>query len=653
MCRTSSGNFARALTVKPRLSGQKLKQMCAPWAGFSEVNSFELITFNCRSLLCAAPAASKLKSEFLITLFRPQAVLCLQEVRGDWHRLLQTFPEMRLRYYTFASFVPGTSAGGVAILLPMCGSRCAAFADPTDFGEPGRLLRIAFDHPHGAAVFYNCHLESLSRCSARRFAKKLGEDINRAQRDPVNYAVFIAGDFNRQPAGISRLGMLAPGDVTATVPFESWRKPIEKQLGRMTELLSGDVTHYHAKTESLGSIDRIFTSIPDWILCQNSQISQALFCPKALNTKGISDHSPVLWSISARAPVPFEERPVPSWTCRTKAFKLAHDQFCDYIDLDKMSPTVRLQTHETILREAARISRDASKVGDSLSPAALVDIAVSIARAVWSSNLVLATTLLRKHTLAQEHLSTAGCMVTLREPEKFYATYRSLRLQLAESTRREINIEASSSSPKTRRRANARRIGLEKSVRRWSPFGRLQFLDGLTIRNVVISEGDARQAALREEWSPLFAKKHVPRKLVDEFVKENISTFDFSSVPPPAVHHYLTFLAHCADSAPGPDGLPYSAWRFAGLPAAETLARAAAWLYSGRPLHFDFYLLQQYFLIKKSKMTDAPGNTFREPSELRPIGCKNTSNKIIAGVAAHRLSPVISQSIVGSQRGFV
>ena len=106
-------------------------------------------------------------------------------------------------------------------------------------------------------------------------------------------------------------------------------------------------------------------------------------------------------------------------------------------------------------------------------------------------------------------------MVTLREPEKFYATYRSLRLQQAESTRREINIESSSSSPKTRRRANARRIGLEKSVRRWSPFGRLQFLDGLTIRNVVISEGDARQAALREEWSPLFAKKHVPRKLVD------------------------------------------------------------------------------------------------------------------------------------------
>ena len=286
----------------------------------------------------------------------------------------------------------------------------------------------------------------------------------------------------------------------------------------MTELFGGDVTHYHANTETLGAIDRIFVSIPDWVLGQNSQCCRALACPKALNTKGISDHAPASWNISSRSPVPPEERPVPPWTCRTKAFKVAHDQFCQYINLDDLSPPTRLQTHEAILREAARTSRDAAKVGDGLSPAALADTAVSIARAVWTSNLDLAHALVRKHSLAQEHLCLDNGVVSLRDPAKFYSAYRDLRLQLAENTRKEINNDAASSSVKIRRKARARRIGLEKSVRRWSPFGRLQFLDGLTVRNVVVAYDDARTAALRDEWAPLFTKHDVPENLVKQLI---------------------------------------------------------------------------------------------------------------------------------------
>ena len=58
---------------------------------------------------------------------------------------------------------------------------------------------------------------------------------------------------------------------------------------------------------------------------------------------------------------------------------------------------------------------------------------------------------------------------------------------------------------------------------------------------------------------------------------------NMSNVKVPDVYDYIDFLDRVEDSAAGPDGLPYSAWRAAGWIGAVTLLQSGECMRARKP----------------------------------------------------------------------
>eukprot|EP00959_Pyramimonas_sp_CCMP1952_P062882 1314883-Pyramimonas_sp.AAC.1 len=73
------------------------------------------------------------------------------------------------------------------------------------------------------------------------------------------------------------------------------------------------------------------------------------------------------------------------------------------------------------------------------------------------------------------------------------------------------------------------------------------------------------KGALRERWAPVFAPKSAPFKHLDARLSKHVKQFDWSGLQPPTEEQLRNALMHASPTAPGPDGLPYSAWKGAKL----------------------------------------------------------------------------------------
>ena len=115
------------------------------------------------------------------------------------------------------------------------------------------------------------------------------------------------------------------------------------------------------------------------------------------------------------------------------------------------------------------------------------------------------------------------------------------------------------------------------------------------------------------------------------------------------IKRFLRFVKH---AAPGPDGLPYVAWRSAGEAGARTLFLVFIALTEGSPAPLDFNDSISLFIPKGEEELDHI-EILRHSEDTRPLGLKNSVNEILAGVANWSCKPALSKSTVYTQRGFV
>lgn len=119
----------------------------------------------------------------------------------------------------------------------------------------------------------------------------------------------------------------------------------------------------------------------------------------------------------------------------------------------------------------------------------------------------------------------------------------------------------------------------------------------------------------------------------------------------------MTALAGAANSAPGPDGLPYAAWQKGGEPAARVLLQLYRHM-SGTgaaPPPPSFGASVAVFLPKGDAATDevASGRCDRMASQKRPLALCKSDRKTIAAVANQPLRTRLPRSTPQMQCGFV
>jgi hypothetical protein len=159
------------------------------------------------------------------------------------------------------------------------------------------------------------------------------------------------------------------------------------------------------------------------------------------------------------------------------------------------------------------------------------------------------------------------------------------------------------------------------------------------------TEGAAQ--LLRDHWGTVFAGGPTVEEDIDRFIA-HIPADMIPESPLPSLDDLRRVLEKKADSAPGPDGLRYSAWQASGLVGARCLHGVLAEMWDGEPAPASFRASLLCFI---PKATDAGGYSL--PEEMRPIALSDTGYKVIASVLNHILAAALPPFIDERQRGFM
>ena len=174
---------------------------------------------------------------------------------------------------------------------------------------------------------------------------------------------------------------------------------------------------------------------------------------------------------------------------------------------------------------------------------------------------------------------------------------------------------------------------------------------------------DTKQMAslLRSHWSKTFShtdtNPHHTKKWLQHAYKDG----------PPCQHSTtrewtprkkdLTRAIHLSNSSsPGPDGVPYGAWRNSGDEATEILWQALQTLYTDPTAHTQYDTFNHALLVclpKKPTSTTPDGQNTYHSGNTRPLAISNTDNRLLASACRIRWERVAAEHVHPHQRGFL
>lgn len=150
----------------------------------------------------------------------------------------------------------------------------------------------------------------------------------------------------------------------------------------------------------------------------------------------------------------------------------------------------------------------------------------------------------------------------------------------------------------------------------------------------------------KDFWGKVWSSRPtVPSpKSRSDFLSDYTKKLDSSLLNPPTLAAITRAIKESNNSAAGPDGIPFAAWRAVPEVAAVVLFNAFQALSRGQPPPpgFNHGLL---FLIPK-KFTGLVSDT-------RPLSVTNTDNRLLASAVAHTIMPAVSAFVHPSQKGFL
>ena len=180
-----------------------------------------------------------------------------------------------------------------------------------------------------------------------------------------------------------------------------------------------------------------------------------------------------------------------------------------------------------------------------------------------------------------------------------------------------------------------------------------------------MTSSDGIASSLRDHWETAFQQAPVDEAdlqtwLQDVFPRTS-SSDSASGLPPPHSAQWeiqredvVEAISLSGSSSPGPDGIPYLAWKCLGSLGVDTLWNAlrallstdgAAQLlhaYSDRCLNgHDFNLGILVCLPKKASGSLDDGTSYYTAANTRPLSIVNTDNWLLASAVRIRLEPIL------------
>ena len=616
-----------------------------------------MATWNSRALFHHDPTTRSRKRGFLSRLLGQANVVCLQESHGSDSDIRDSLTHEAKHFSFFPSFCSDSDSGGVITVIRsslLLGSTLSS--TPL---VPGRVLRTCITRGQCKWVIYNVHNHGISGPDLASVVEAMSADISAARSLPDACTVAVLGDFNFPAPAEGRLRLETPASSAPSAAYScaavrSW----QSALSKLVEIQQCSPTHYCSASHSMSRLDRVYVSIPPYLLTMMSAKCTVTSCPRWSHDKRLSDHAPVACVFSPRSSVHPDSQPIPEFIFKLPGFASIHNALVEAACLDALPTIARWMLHKSILRESARIARDehVSFHGD-IGYAKGMTLS-SVARAVWSKNARLACTLISRSAIAAQHLRVSGSDVYLADPPAFESCicddrYRSFEERIAKE-----QADTDLSCCAGPRRKPSKMQALLRLARLWSPFDRRLVVAGVITgfrsdgSPQVVLDSSARLGALSAAWSDTFSAKPSCGATAEEVISRWACPLDFGGVSPPSVEDFKAAASRARSSAPGRDGLPYSAWAAAGDAGASTLHAVCCSLLQGVPMPLSFNDGVMVFAPKGGREGDEFA-VYREAVDTRPLSLKNSDNKLVCAVMNHKCRKPLAMGACPLQRGFV
>ena len=161
----------------------------------------------------------------------------------------------------------------------------------------------------------------------------------------------------------------------------------------------------------------------------------------------------------------------------------------------------------------------------------------------------------------------------------------------------------------------------------------------------------AKAELLEKHWGATFDKRTVEPESLDELLS-NYRT-SFPDIPWSLNRNHLKhLLAHPKKSAPGPDGIPFSAYAMVADIAEDVFWDCCQDLLAGGtpPPSFNFATM---VMLPKKPSIEVDGVRWFAPKDTRPLSVTNADNRIIANVFRDVFAEFASKLCLPEQRGFL
>jgi endonuclease/exonuclease/phosphatase family metal-dependent hydrolase len=538
----------------------------------------------------------------------------------------------------YMSFHASPSSGGVIMLVhPDLMGQFSAVV-PHVF-EPGRAVLLDFIHPSFGLRVTAVHCDCRHRPASRR---SLWRAIDLWRPSPQHGLFFVIGDLNSIARGDCRF-------YPATGDFKSSADPMEdiffEASGRhLVELAQEAYTrrgleggHFRV----LSRIDRAFCNF-DTLSLLDLGVKSGVEWPLA-SGHDPSDHVPIFVTLQAppaRPPQPS----VPVWVARLPAFPATVQLMLDFLPAATSVHHQLSLVKEAFHSAAIELREISARLG-----------ATSVAEKLYWSTLALRAFRRGDMAACRWHCSIVPELLLATDaPEEGINLQVIIEMvqafSLTDLAVQVKEIEDDNDSPpevKARQTAKLRRLSEAWArTRRRLTLTSLLGPDGTPI----LDDGEAT-SALCEAWAPTFSNT--------SFDSEGAERLLQHAAPPLVLAptsldlaEFTDMISRTGNSAAGPDGISYAAWRLAPASCTEALHGSYLDLFAGNPPPPSFNSTNMVFIPKPSG-DPLEKLCARPPAALRPISLANTDNKVIAMAFARTLGEVASQWCSGDQFGFI
>jgi len=214
-----------------------------------------------------------------------------------------------------------------------------------------------------------------------------------------------------------------------------------------------------------------------------------------------------------------------------------------------------------------------------------------------------------------------------------------------------------------------RKNRIQVSLNRLKP-GRCESIAAIQNRaGVVISDSAEIINELRQYWGDIFACSSSDSSILQGWISEELDLPRWGAGAEdwiPDVEDMRRTIKCSGKSAPGPDGIPYLAWRRLGNLGLDVLFEAAKALtddglheqlnsigFEGEVGSNGFNLGNMVFLPKKPMGQHPLFGDFYGLGDVRPLMVVNTDNRLLANFFRRKWEPLMDSWISSSQQGFL